>query len=138
MAIIIYLHMSRYRNFKTYYTEYIQRYLRRKVPKSFNYMNRGELILIALWPLCPYLRSRLSPVTGIASILSQPLFNQLLLHDVYLIIGLCKNLRNPILPLFDKLMLRKRALIETITDQLKNISPAVHTSYRRVNNFLTR
>jgi hypothetical protein len=45
-------------------------------------------------------------------------------------------MKNRLLLLFDKLMLRKRALIETIIDQLKNISQIAHTRHRSVDNFL--
>ena len=40
------------------------------------------------------------------------------------------------MPLMDKILLRKRALIETINDQLKNISQISHTRHRSVDNFL--
>ena len=40
------------------------------------------------------------------------------------------------MPIFDKLMLRKRAIIETIYDQLKNISQVEHTRHRSGFNFL--
>ena len=36
----------------------------------------------------------------------------------------------------DKLLLRKRPVIETINDQLKNISQIEHTKHRSVTNFL--
>lgn len=36
----------------------------------------------------------------------------------------------------DKLLLRKRVLIETITDQLKNVSHIEHSRHRRPANFL--
>jgi len=36
----------------------------------------------------------------------------------------------------DKLLLRKRALIETVNDQLKNICQVEHTRHRSVTNFL--
>jgi hypothetical protein len=38
-----------------------------------------------------------------------------------------------LVPLMDKLLLRKRAIIETINDQLKNISQIAHTRHRSVN-----
>jgi len=38
--------------------------------------------------------------------------------------------------LWDKLLLRKRALIETINDQLRNISQVEHTRYRSVTGFM--
>ena len=37
--------------------------------------------------------------------------------------------------LFDRLLLRKRAIIETVNDQLKNISQVEHTRHRSVWNF---
>jgi hypothetical protein len=38
--------------------------------------------------------------------------------------------------LWDKLLLRKRSLIETINDQLKNISQIEHTRHRSVTGFM--
>ena len=35
----------------------------------------------------------------------------------------------------DKILLRKRVLIETVNDQLKNISQLEHTRHRSVGNF---
>ena len=40
------------------------------------------------------------------------------------------------LPLADRLLLRKRSIIETSNDQLKNISQIEHTRHRSVANFL--
>ena len=45
-------------------------------------------------------------------------------------------MKNKRMPVFDKLMLRKRAIIETIYDQLKNISQIEHTRHRSGFNFL--
>ena len=39
-------------------------------------------------------------------------------------------MKNKLMPLIDKLLLRKRALIESINDQLKNISQLEHTRHR--------
>jgi hypothetical protein len=44
-------------------------------------------------------------------------------------------MKNKLLPLFDKLLLRKRSIIETVNDQLKNISQIEHSSYRSPVNF---
>ena len=52
-----------------------------------------------------------------------------------LITKLRKNMKNRLLPLFDKLLLRKRAISETIHDQLKNISQIEHTRHRSPFNF---
>ena len=53
-----------------------------------------------------------------------------------LVTGLRKNMREKLLPLWDKLMLRKRSLIETVIDQLKNISQIQHTRHRSPANYL--
>lgn len=66
--------------------------------------------------------------------ISQKLFETLLEQNLQLITKLRKTMRNKLLPLSDKLLLRKRALIETINDQLKNISQIEHTRHRSVIN----
>ena len=45
-------------------------------------------------------------------------------------------MRNILMPFADKLLLRKRALIETIIDQLKNVSQIEHPRHRSPLNFL--
>ena len=45
-----------------------------------------------------------------------------------------QNMRNRLMPMIDKLLLRKRAIIETINDQLKNIQQIEHTRHRSVVN----
>ena len=42
-----------------------------------------------------------------------------------------------ITPLMDAVLLRKRAIIETIIDQLKNIFQIEHSKHRSPKNFLT-
>jgi hypothetical protein len=44
-------------------------------------------------------------------------------------------MNNALMPMFDKLLVRKRALIESVNDQLKNISQIEHTRHRSVVNF---
>ena len=70
--------------------------------------------------------------------ISQALFEQLLATvGVQLITKLRKNMKKRLLPLMDKLLLRKRAIIESIIDQLKNISQIEHTRHRSpVNCFI--
>ena len=47
-----------------------------------------------------------------------------------------KNMKNKLMPLFNKLLLRKRAIIESVNDQLKNISQIEHSRHRSINNFM--
>ena len=67
---------------------------------------------------------------------SEPLFNELKSQGIELITRIRKNMKNRILPLIDKILLRKRAVIETINDELKNICQIEHSRHRSLHNFL--
>jgi len=67
--------------------------------------------------------------------ISQNLFETLFSEDVQLITKLKTNMRNKLMPMFDKIMTRKRAVIESVNDQLKNISQIEHTRHRSTANF---
>jgi DDE family transposase len=65
------------------------------------------------------------------SYLSQPLAQHLLVtQGLLLITKLRNNMHNRLLNWSDKLLLRKRVIIETITDQLKYISQIEHSRHR--------
>ena len=68
--------------------------------------------------------------------ISQKLFDLLFASGVQIVTKIRKNMKNKLMPIFDKLMLRKRAIIETIYDPLKNISQIEHTRHRSGFNFL--
>ena len=68
--------------------------------------------------------------------LSNPLFKFLFKRGVQLITKLKKNMANKLMPLMDKLLLRKRALIESINDELKNMCQVEHSRHRSPTNFL--
>jgi hypothetical protein len=67
--------------------------------------------------------------------ISQALFEELTGKGVQLITKVRKNMKNKLMPLSDKILLRKRTLIETVNDQLKNISQIEHTRHRSIANF---
>lgn len=69
--------------------------------------------------------------------ISKDLFSALWNQGVHLITGIRRNMRNKLLPLQDKIMLRGRSIIETINDQLKNIEQIEHTRHRSPMNFGT-
>ena len=46
-------------------------------------------------------------------------------------------MKNTLMNINDKILLRKRALIETINDELKNICQIEHSRHRSFINFLT-
>lgn len=68
--------------------------------------------------------------------LSQTLFEKLMSRGLKLITKLRRNMKNRFIEMEDKLLLRKRAIIETINDQLKNISNIEHSRHRSLWNFL--
>jgi len=224
MTILIHFHtygelryQMGFRDFKTYYTGYVQVYLTNEFPHLVSYNRFVELIPSALIPLCAYLRSCYGECTGISFIdstplavchnrriprhrtfagiaqrgknsmgwffgfklhlivnergellacrltagnvddrvpvpklvqrlwgklfgdkgyLSQPLTSQLRQRDIHLITHLKANMKNRLMLLSDKLLLRRRSILETITDQLKNISQIEHTRHRSLANLM--
>jgi hypothetical protein len=103
----------------------------------------GELLSVTLTPgnvddraVVPDLvRALFGKLFGDKGYVSQPLFEQLWQDGVQLITKLKKNMKERLLPEFDKLVLRKRGIVESIIDQLKNISQIEHTRHRSVYNF---
>jgi len=217
MTIIIYFHVMRFRDFKTYYTCYVMPHLRNAFPNLVSYSHIVNLLKSVLIPLCVFLQTLTGEKTGIYFIdstilkachikrekqhrvfnriakkakstmgwffgfklhlvindkgeimafkitagnvddrkpvpdlvknlagkligdkgyISQELFEKLFQNGLQLITRLKSNMKNKLMPLIDKLLLRKRALIETVNDQLKNISQIEHTRHRSVWNFM--
>lgn len=69
--------------------------------------------------------------------LGHDLFLSLPQKGITLITGVRRNMKNRLMSLWDKLMLRKRSIIETINDQLKNTQQIEHTRHRSPTNFIT-
>ena len=219
MTIIIYFHQSRYRNFKAYYIEHVNKHLQGDFLNLVTYERFVILMPSVLGPLSAYLKSLYGQCSGVSFIdstalevcdnhrihnhkvfegvaergkgsmgwfyglklhlvindcgeilacqitpanvddrkpvpalckhlfgkliadrgyISQPLFEQLFdTFNVQLITRLRKNMKNRLMSLFDKLLLRKRAIIESVFDQLKNISQIEHTRHRcPINAFI--
>ncbi|HEX9067640.1 MAG TPA: IS982 family transposase [Ktedonobacterales bacterium] len=86
----------------------------------------------------PHLAKRLfGKLFGDKGYISQPLAERLFVEQgVRLITKLRRNMANRLLDAADRLLLRKRAIIEAIFDQLKNISQIEHTRHRSPRNFL--
>jgi len=104
---------------------------------------QGELIGVRLTPgnvddrqPVPGLAKRLfGKLLGDKGYLSASLRDDLREQGVELITSLRRNMKPQLLPLQDKLWLRCRSIIETINDQLKNISQIEHSRHRSVDNF---
>lgn len=217
MTILILFHQIRYRDFKTYYTQFVREYLTNEFPNLVSYNRFVELMPSVLLPLCAYLQSCSGDCTGVSFIdstplavchnrripqhrmfvnvaqrgknsvdwffgfklhlivndrgellacrltpgnvddrapvprlvqrlwgklfgdkgyLSQPLTAQLHERGIHLVTRLKSKMKNRLMPLSDKLLLRKRSILETIIDQLKNISQIEHTRHRSLANLL--
>lgn len=107
--------------------------------------DRGEILEVALTPgnvddrkPVPQMVKRLfGKIFADRGYLSKKLFAELLeTFGIQLITKLKKKMPNRLMPLTDKLLLRKRAIAETIIDQLKNISQIEHSRHRSPINFL--
>jgi transposase len=105
---------------------------------------RGELVALSVTPgnvddrkPVPHLTKALwGKLFGDKGYISQALFDELFARGLQLITSIRKNMKPRLVPLMDKLLLRKRAIIETINDQLKNISQIAHTRHRSIDNFM--
>lgn len=63
-------------------------------------------------------------------------FDRLWEQGVQLVTAIRRNMQNRLMPLVDKILLRKRSLIEAVNDQLKNITQIEHTRHRSPANFV--
>lgn len=106
--------------------------------------DKGELITFKITagnvddrkPVFDLVRDLIGKLIGDKGYISQKLFDELLGQGLQLITRIKKNMKNKLMPLIDKMLLRKRAVIESVNDQLKNISQIEHTRHRSVWNFM--
>ena len=85
-------------------------------------------------PVKKLVRQLWGKLFGDRGYLGQELFEQLWRGGLQLITKLKRNMKNKLMPILDKLLLRKRALIECVNDQLKNVSQIEHTRHRSAAN----
>jgi hypothetical protein len=105
---------------------------------------QGELLAVQVTPgnvddrqPVPNLaRNLYGKLFGDKGYISSELFDRLWNRGLQLVTHVRRNMKNALMPLVDKIMLRKRSLIETINDQLKNISQIEHTRHRSPVNFM--
>jgi hypothetical protein len=106
--------------------------------------DRGELLAFALSEgniderkVVPQMaKGLIGKLFGDRGYVSQALFEQLYAQGVELIAKRRKNMKNSLMKLMDKILLRKRAIIESVNDQLKNICQIEHSRHRSRFNFL--
>ena len=104
----------------------------------------GELLCVRLTPgnvddrqpVPEMVKKLFGKLFGDKGYISQPLFEALYDDGVQLVTKLKTNMKNRLVSMFDRVMLRKRAIIESVVDQLKNISQIEHSRHRSVSNCL--
>ena len=104
--------------------------------------DRGELLSLRLTPgnaddrqpVPELVKGLFGKLFGDKGYISHTLFETLYDDGVQLVTRLKTNMKNRLASVFDKIMLRKRAIIESVVDQLKNISQIEHSRHRSVAN----
>ena len=106
----------------------------------------GEIIAFCLTPgnvddrdwsvISKLTREMFGKVFADRGYISADLFAKLYADDIQLITRLKKNMKNKLMNIYDKFMLRKRAIIECVNDFLKNVCQIEHSRHRSVTNFL--
>lgn len=87
-------------------------------------------------PVLDMVKNIFGKLYGDKGYISNKLTEALFDKGIQLITGVKKNMQNKLILLMDKILLRKRAIIETVNDQLKNISQIEHSRHRSVYNFM--
>jgi hypothetical protein len=220
ITIQILFHISGYRNFKTFYLDYVCKFLANEFPNLVSFNRMVELKSMSFIPMMIYLKTKgLADCTGISFVdsiplrvcdsrrihqhktfkevaqrgqfsmrwffglklhiitndcggiidfmltpanvhdsnslkmkgfisklygklfgdkgyISKALFTELFGKGIHLITKLKRNMKSTSLtPIMDAILLRKRAIAETIIDQLKNICQIEHSRHRSPKNF---
>jgi hypothetical protein len=106
--------------------------------------DRGQILAFAITegnvddrkPIPEMAKGLFGKLFGDRGYVSQALFEQLYAQGLELIARRKKNMKNSLIKLMDKILLRKRAIIESVNDQLKNICQIEHSRHRSRFNFL--
>lgn len=64
------------------------------------------------------------------------LFQKLFVDNIQLITKLKSHMKGALMRVSDKLLLRKRAIMETVNDELKNIAPVEYSKHQCFDNFI--
>ena len=68
--------------------------------------------------------------------ISKDLFCKLFIDGIQLITKLKNKMKNSLMTVSDKVLLRKRAIIESVNDELKNMAQIEHSRHRSFHNFV--
>jgi hypothetical protein len=107
--------------------------------------DRGEILSFCITPgnvddrkpVPKLVKSLIGKLFGDRGYISKQLTQLLANHAIQLITTLKKNMKAQAIDTFDLLLLRKRSIIETINDQLKNIFDLEHSRHRSLVSYLS-
>lgn len=108
--------------------------------------DKGEILSFCLtsanvddrnWDVISHLTKELyGKVFADRGYISAKLFEKLYERGITLVTRIRSNMKNKLVDLYDKIILRKRAVIESVNDFLKNICQIEHSRHRSIPNFL--
>lgn len=75
-------------------------------------------------------------LVGDKDYIGNPLFSKLFIDGIQLITKLKNNMKVGVRSMCNRILLRKRAIIETINDELKNIAQIEYSRHRSFPNFV--
>ena len=87
-------------------------------------------------PVPDLTKSLIGKLIGDKGYIKQALSETLLQRGLQLITQVKKKMKKGLISVMDKILLHKRAIIEIVNDQLKNISQIEHTRHRSIYNFM--
>jgi len=104
--------------------------------------NRGEIMAVKITPgnvddrapLADMARDLRGKIIADKGYISQKLFAKLWRRGLHLIVGIRKNMKNHLMPMIDKILLKKRFIVETLFDKLKSEMGLEHTRHRSATN----
>lgn len=104
--------------------------------------HKGDLMAVKITPgntddrepLDDLARGLKGKMLGDKGYISKALFARLWQQGLHLLNGIRRNMKNHLMPVLDKLLLRKRFIIETLFDKLKSNMGLEHTRHRSPTN----
>ena len=114
MSILVYVHFGTFSNFKHYYQFFIRQHIADCFPA----------------------KDLFGKVFADRGYISKGLFEDMFDRGIHIVHGLKANMKNKLMPMWDKIMLRKRYVIECINHLLKDKANLVHSRHRSLHNFI--
>ncbi len=99
------------------------------IKESFSSGNKDDRTQLKLM-----IKGLFGKVFGDRGYISQELFRELLEHGIFMVTRVKKNMKNKLMSLIDKVLLLKRALIESVFSKIKLLGKFEHSRHRSVTN----